>query len=340
MAQRGERSDTHSCGVGVHPKRNDWCSYGCRGALHRQSSWLRTLTRCVRSACDTGGMLSTPRVGGWAGDVRVLVNEAELKPASGPGLRASHPRAGRVSHGGGQRAGHRRGRRPPAPARPAGLAALDSGVAVPRAAALCGRRPPVARVVAGSAADNRVIDWLPFFTYAVARVPRGYWVHVVADNAVTHQHPAVPAWLARHPQVVVHLVSRDRPLPRWFLPALQQWVRAHLPLPPRPPNPPEVAGAPPPRTGNPPTAPEPPGGHHLAPGGRGRPPAPLGPPAESVLLDGQQTPRALLLWESPLGSATGRLGPAPPSTAVAGAGTVRRPRARGVSFLASAMPHG
>ena len=234
MAQRGERSDTHSCGVGAHPKRNDWCSYGCRGALHRQPSWLRALTRCVRSACDTGGMLSTPRVGGWAGDVRVLVNEAELKPASGPGLRASHPRAGRVSHGGGQRAGHRRGRRPPAPARPAGLAALDSGVAVPRAAALCSRRPPVARVVAGSAADNRVIDWLQFLTYVAARVPRGYWVHVIADNAVTHQHPAVPAWLARHPQVVVHLVSRDRPLPRWFLRVLQQWVRPHLPPPPPP----------------------------------------------------------------------------------------------------------
>ena len=94
--------------------------------------------------------------------------------------------------------------------------------------------PPVARVVAGSAADNRVLDWLQFLTYVVARVPRGYWVHVVADNAVTHQHPAVPAWLARHPQVVVHLVGRDRPLPRWFLAVLQQWVRPHLPPPPPP----------------------------------------------------------------------------------------------------------
>jgi len=94
--------------------------------------------------------------------------------------------------------------------------------------------PPVARVVPGSAAQNRVIDWLQFLTHVVARVPRGYWVHVVADNAPTHQHPAVPAWLARHPQVVLHLVPADRPLPRWFLHVLRQWVRPRLPPPTRP----------------------------------------------------------------------------------------------------------
>ena len=86
------------------------------------------------------------------------------------------------------------------------------------------RLPPVARVVAGSPAQNRVIDWLNFLTHVADRVPRGYWVHVFADNPLTHLHPAVPAWLADHPEVVVHLVPAGRPLPRWFLPTLHGWI--------------------------------------------------------------------------------------------------------------------
>jgi len=95
-----------------------------------------------------------------------------------------------------------------------------------------------ARVVAGSPAQNRVPDWLLFLTYVAARIPRGRWVHVFADNWVTHLHPAVPAWLARHPQVVLHLLPADASLPRWFLPALQRWVGPRLP--PQPPLPPAL----------------------------------------------------------------------------------------------------
>jgi AraC-like DNA-binding protein len=89
--------------------------------------------------------------------------------------------------------------------------------------------PPVARVVTGTAAQNRVIDWLQFLAHVAARVPRGCWVHVFSDNLLTYLHPAVPAWIAAHPQVVVHLVAADRTLPRWFLPTLQGWVRPRLP---------------------------------------------------------------------------------------------------------------
>ena len=89
--------------------------------------------------------------------------------------------------------------------------------------------PPLARVVPGSPAQNRVPDWLQFLQYVAARIPRGWWVHLFADNWVTHLHPAVPAWLARHPQVVLHLLPADASLPRWFLPALQQWVGPRLP---------------------------------------------------------------------------------------------------------------
>jgi transposase len=93
------------------------------------------------------------------------------------------------------------------------------------------RLPPPARVVPGSPEENRVPDWLRFLRHVAARVPRRLWVHLFADNLVTHLHPAVPAWLARHPRVVLHLVPADRPLPRWFHEALQQWV-----APPRPPS--------------------------------------------------------------------------------------------------------
>ena len=89
--------------------------------------------------------------------------------------------------------------------------------------------PPLARVVPGSPAQNRVPDWLQFLQYVAARIPRGWWVHLFADNWVTHLHPAVPAWLARHPQVVLHLLPADDSLPRWFRPALQQWVGPRLP---------------------------------------------------------------------------------------------------------------
>ena len=94
--------------------------------------------------------------------------------------------------------------------------------------------PPPVRVVAGTAAQNRVPDWLQFLAYVAARVPRGWWVHLFADNLVTHLHPAVPAWFARHPEVVLHLVPAGDALPRWFLPTLQRWVTARLPPDPPP----------------------------------------------------------------------------------------------------------
>ncbi|MEI8191992.1 MAG: helix-turn-helix domain-containing protein, partial [candidate division NC10 bacterium] len=99
--------------------------------------------------------------------------------------------------------------------------------------------PPPVRVVPGSPEQNRVPDWLQFLAHVAARVPRGWWVHLFADNVVTHQHPAVPAWFAQHPQVVLHLLPADDSLPCWFLPALQQWV--DLRVPPEPP-PPSIAG--------------------------------------------------------------------------------------------------
>jgi homeodomain-containing protein len=97
--------------------------------------------------------------------------------------------------------------------------------------------PPPVRVVAGSPKQNRVPGWLQFLNHVAAQVPPGLWVHLFADNLVTHQHPAVAAWFAEHPEVVLHLVPTGDAHPRWFLRALQLWAGDRVPpAPPLPPN--------------------------------------------------------------------------------------------------------
>ena len=34
--------------------------------------------------------------------------------------------------------------------------------------------------------------------------PKGKTLHLIADNYATHKHPAVPAWLAKHPRFNMH----------------------------------------------------------------------------------------------------------------------------------------
>jgi transposase len=46
-------------------------------------------------------------------------------------------------------------------------------------------------------------------------VPGGKVLHVILDNYATHQHPKVPAWLARHPRWTFH-----------FTPTSGSWLNA------------------------------------------------------------------------------------------------------------------
>ena len=108
--------------------------------------------------------------------------------------------------------GHRKG--PASPPRYAGLG------------------PPPGRVIANPRL-SRHWDWLQFLQRLATRIPRGRWVHVLADNPVSHQHPAVQRWVQRHPQVQLHLVRGNRPLPPFLARAVQRWVDLELPPPRR-----------------------------------------------------------------------------------------------------------
>jgi transposase len=46
-------------------------------------------------------------------------------------------------------------------------------------------------------------EFLAFLRQVAAAYPRRQ-LHVVVDNLSTHTHPAVRAWLARHPRVTLH----------------------------------------------------------------------------------------------------------------------------------------
>ena len=51
------------------------------------------------------------------------------------------------------------------------------------------------------------------FPRVLRQVARAYprrELHVVCDNYAGHQHPAVRAWLAKHPRITLHLTPRGR----------------------------------------------------------------------------------------------------------------------------------
>lgn len=47
-------------------------------------------------------------------------------------------------------------------------------------------------------------EWLAFLRLIDRRTPKGKELHLIADNYATHKHPAVQAWLARHPRFHFH----------------------------------------------------------------------------------------------------------------------------------------
>jgi len=62
---------------------------------------------------------------------------------------------------------------------------------------------------------HRHQDFIRFLSAIDARVPRRKAVHVVLDNYATHKHPAVRAWLAKHPRWTFH-----------FTPTSCSWLNA------------------------------------------------------------------------------------------------------------------
>ena len=52
---------------------------------------------------------------------------------------------------------------------------------------------------------HRHQEWLKFLRAIDRATPKGLDLHLIADNYATHKHPAVKAWLAKHPRFHMHL---------------------------------------------------------------------------------------------------------------------------------------
>jgi transposase len=62
---------------------------------------------------------------------------------------------------------------------------------------------------------HRHQEFIRFLNAIERKVPVGKVVHVILDNYAAHKHPAVRAWLARHPRWVFH-----------FTPTSASWLNA------------------------------------------------------------------------------------------------------------------
>ena len=47
-------------------------------------------------------------------------------------------------------------------------------------------------------------EWLKFLRLIDRKTLKGLTLHLVVDNYATHNHPAVQAWLSKHPRFVMH----------------------------------------------------------------------------------------------------------------------------------------
>ena len=60
------------------------------------------------------------------------------------------------------------------------------------------------RVLARTETRHTHVEWLRFLRQIERETPPALMLHLIVDNYATHKHPAVRAWLARHPRVRQH----------------------------------------------------------------------------------------------------------------------------------------
>ena len=60
------------------------------------------------------------------------------------------------------------------------------------------------RVIARTETRHTHVEWLRFLRQIERETPPTLTLHLIVDNYATHKHPAVRAWLARHPRVRPH----------------------------------------------------------------------------------------------------------------------------------------
>jgi len=64
----------------------------------------------------------------------------------------------------------------------------------------------VGRVIGLCQKRHRHQEWLKFLKRIDAETPAELYLHLIVDNYVTHKHPRVRAWLARHPRFHLHFI--------------------------------------------------------------------------------------------------------------------------------------
>jgi transposase len=60
------------------------------------------------------------------------------------------------------------------------------------------------RVIGQCMKRHRHQEWLKFLRAIDHGTPKAFDLHLIADNYATHKHPAVKAWLAKHPRFHMH----------------------------------------------------------------------------------------------------------------------------------------
>jgi transposase len=60
------------------------------------------------------------------------------------------------------------------------------------------------RVIARTETRHTHLEWLRFLRQIERETPPALTLHLIVDNYATHKHPAVKAWLARHPRIQQH----------------------------------------------------------------------------------------------------------------------------------------
>jgi len=60
------------------------------------------------------------------------------------------------------------------------------------------------QVIAQCQQRHRHTEWLKFLRKIDRETPKDKMLHLIADNYATHKHPAVQAWLTKHPRITMH----------------------------------------------------------------------------------------------------------------------------------------
>jgi len=60
------------------------------------------------------------------------------------------------------------------------------------------------QVIAQCQPRHRHTEWLKFLKKIDRETPKDKTLHLIADNYATHKHPAVQAWLEKHPRFIMH----------------------------------------------------------------------------------------------------------------------------------------